>query len=212
MTGPYQFAQDKDKIISYYESCLENHQDEVKMVGWRSRNRQDLRFKVLAQIGDLDGTSVLDLGCGLGALGEFLQREGVEVDYRGYEICGRTVRMARKLRPYLRMEEVDILEGAAAERFDWVLASGIFNLRLQDNDSFLERILSRAYDICRLGVGVNMLGTYVDYQDERLYYTDPARAFALAKRLTKRVVLRYDYMPYEFTLYLYKTDFTKDAF
>jgi len=61
-------------------------------------------------------------------------------------------------------------------------------------------------------MAVNMLSTYVDYRDKTLSYVKPEMAFGLAKTMTPRVVLRYDYMPYEFTLYLYKTGFTPDAF
>lgn len=206
------FLADKMRIITYYGNCLDKHDDEVKMVGWRSRKRQDLRFKILSQIDDLNHKSVLDLGCGLGALGEFFQKKRLRVDYTGYEICGRMVDMAKKMRPYLRIKEVDILEDDVQERFDWVLASGVFNLHLKDNGAFLEKMLARSFEICRLGVSVNMLGTYVDYHDVELYYARPEEVFGFAKKMTKRVVLRYDYMPYEFTIYLYKTDFSPEVF
>ena len=206
------FLEDKSRIIRYYEGCLKSHDDEAKMVGWRSKRRQDLRFRVLSQIDDLNHNSVLDLGCGLGALGEFFQKQEIQVDYTGYEICSRMVNMAKNLRPYLRIKELDILEDDVQERFDWILSSGVFNLRLNDNRAFLEKMLARSFEICELGVGVNMLSTYVDYQDVELYYARPEEVFAFAKTITRRVALRYDYMPYEFTLYLYKTGFTPDAF
>ncbi len=206
------FLEDKMRIITYYENCLERDQDEAKMVGWRSKRRQDLRFKIVSQIDDLNHNSVLDLGCGLGALGEFFQKQEIQVDYTGYEIGGRMVNMAKNLRPYLRIKEVDILEDDVQERFDWILSSGVFNLRLNDNRAFLEKMLARSFEICELGVGVNMLSTYVDYQDVELYYARPEEVFALAKTMTRRVALRYDYMPYEFTVYLYKTDFSPDAY
>ncbi|RLB76370.1 MAG: hypothetical protein DRH24_17985 [Deltaproteobacteria bacterium] len=210
---PYDtYLADKTTIIEYYENCLKRHQDELKIVGWRSKKRQDLRFKVLSQIDDLSHSSVLDLGCGLGALGEFFQKQEIQVYYTGYELCGRMVNMAKKLRPYLRIKEVDILKDDVQERFDWILSSGVFNLRLNDNLAFLKKMLAKSFDLCELGVGVNMLSTYVDYQDAELYYARPEEVFAFAKTMTPRVALRYDYMPYEFTLYLYKTDFEPDAF
>ena len=203
---------DRTRIITYYENCLKGDKGEAEMVGWRSKKRQDLRFKVLSQIDDLNHKSVLDLGCGLGALGEFFKRQEIEVDYTGYEICAKMAMMARRLRPYLKIEGVDILNDPVRKRFDWVLASGIFNLHLNNNRSFLEATLARSFEICKLGVAVNMLSTYVDYRDKTLSYVKPEMAFGLAKTMTPRVVLRYDYMPYEFTLYLYKTGFTPDAF
>ena len=204
-------SEDKERIINFYENCLKREKGEVRRVGWRSRERQNLRFQILCEIGNLTNTSILDIGCGLGALGEFLRKK-MPLDYTGYEICGKMANEARKLRPYLKIKEVDILEKKVKERFDWVLSSGIFNLRLKDNFLFLEEVLNKSFQFCKLGAAFNMLSTYVDYQDPNLYYVKPEKVFSLAKKISKRVVLRYDYMPYEFTIYLYKTDFNPEVF
>ncbi|MFZ1077872.1 MAG: hypothetical protein WAN47_10635, partial [Nitrosotalea sp.] len=47
---------------------------------------------------------------------------------------------------------------------------------------------------------------YVDYKDKDIFYTSPEIIFKFAKSLTRRVVLRHDYMPFEFCLYIYKND------
>lgn len=39
-----------------------------------------------------------------------------------------------------------------------------------------------------------------------MYYYSPEEIFGFCKDLTKRVALRHDYMPYEFTVYLYKQE------
>ena len=49
-----------------------------------------------------------------------------------------------------------------------------------------------------------MTTDYVDYKDERLFYFNPGKVFSMCKKITKRVCLRHDYMPYEFAVYLYK--------
>lgn len=41
-------------------------------LGWRDHNSQLIRFEVLADIADLNGRSVLDVGCGYADLLPFL--------------------------------------------------------------------------------------------------------------------------------------------
>ncbi len=55
------------------------------------------------------------------------------------------------------------------------------------------------------------MSNYGDDRYEYIYRADPVEIFNFCKTLTKRVCLRYDYMPYEFTVYLYHDDsVTKD--
>ena len=49
-----------------------------------------------------------------------------------------------------------------------------------------------------------MLSSHVNYQEEHLYYFSPERLFSFAKSLTRFVQVRHDYLPFDFTLYLYK--------
>jgi hypothetical protein len=65
-------------------------------------------------------------------------------------------------------------------------------------------MIKRMYDICRQGVAVDFLSSYVDFQKEKAYHAQPEKVFSFAKTLTRRAALRHDYMAYEFTLYLYK--------
>ncbi|MFC1941567.1 hypothetical protein ACFLWL_04150 [Chloroflexota bacterium] len=92
------------------------------------------------------------------------------------------------------------------ETSDYVVSSGIFNARLSDNESFVRRMLKRCLELCNIGTALNMISNYVDYKQEDLYYYSPESIFTFCKTLTKRVSLRHDYMPFEFTVYLYEDD------
>ena len=50
------------------------------------------------------------------------------------------------------------------------------------------------------------MSTRVDFQRPEAWHTDPAWLLQQAMGLTRRVVLRHDYMPYEFCAHLYKRD------
>jgi len=58
---------------------------------------------------------------------------------------------------------------------------------------------------------LNPNSNYVDYQDDKLYYSNPVKIFDFCKTtLSGRVVLRHEYqtkpnlIPFEYTIYVYK--------
>jgi hypothetical protein len=50
------------------------------------------------------------------------------------------------------------------------------------------------------------LSDKVDYKLPHTFHCAPERALAMAYGLTRNVVLRSDYMPFEFSLFMYKDD------
>ena len=56
-----------------------------KALGWLN-GRQDIRFNVLTQIGNLDASSVCDVGCGFGDLYNFLNNKKIKFHYTGLDI------------------------------------------------------------------------------------------------------------------------------
>ena len=61
-------------------------------------------------------------------------------------------------------------------------------------------------DISKKGVAMDFLSTYVDYKTKGTFHTSPEHIFKIAKKLSKRVAIRHDYLPFEFCVYLYKQD------
>ncbi len=198
--------EEKEATIRRYEERLEKYGVSAKAMGWRDKEQQYIRFVALAAIGDLNNCSILDVGCGFGDFYDFLKQKGSNVQYTGYDISSKLVEIARQKHPEATFQVRDILEEESNEKFDYVVSSGILNARLSDNEGFVKRMLKRCFELCNMGVAINMMTSYVDYQQEDLYYYSPESVFAFAKTLTRRATLRHDYMPFEFTIYLYKDD------
>lgn len=200
---------EKKEIINIYETRLRKYGDSVRTMGWRDKEQQCLRFKILAEIGDLNGTRILDVGCGFGDFYEFLIKRSIKVDYTGYDISHRIIEVAKSKHPEIKskFKVKDILRERTNERFDYVMESGILNRRISDNIKYAKKIIARMFELCKIGVAVNMMTNYVDYKEDSLYYYSPEEMFKFCKSLTKGVVLRHDYPLYEFTLYLYKKSF-----
>jgi SAM-dependent methyltransferase len=149
--------------------------------------------------------TIIDYGCGYGALAQRLIEEGPDFRYVGFDVSAPMIDAARSLVADTRCRfttDEDELGHA-----DFTLASGIFNVRLQTGEpewheyvvSTIDKIAARSTS----GFAMNMLTRYADapLMRDDLYYADPARYFALCKeRYSRNVALLHDYDLYEFTL------------
>jgi SAM-dependent methyltransferase len=170
--------------------------------------RQDVRFPVLAApaLASPD-CSVLDIGCGFADLYAFLTRCGWRGRYTGIDIVPALLIEARRRYPGIALYERDATLGLEdLPAHDVVIASGVLNLALPGggNKVHIERLLSVLFGHAGLAVAVDFMTTQVDFRHPDAWHTDPLWALAFANRLTRRLVLRADYMPYEFALILYK--------
>lgn len=195
-----------DRVIEYYTRRLQEYGAEPRAVDWGSAQSQALRFSILCAVGTLDGASVLDVGCGLGDLYGYLRTVGVNVEYTGYDITPALLEAARIRFPegrFLKRNIADLSETDLKAGWDYVIASGIFYLRQQDPDAYLREMVGRLARLARRGVAFNTLSARAPDKSAAEYYAEPAMVLGACLDLTSRVVLRHDYMPHDFTVYLY---------
>lgn len=173
---------------------------------WSSSESQHLRFAELLELIDWrTPPSLIDYGCGYGALARQLVGEGRDFTYTGFDLAPSMVDAARSLidDPRCRFTSSQADLGSA----DYTLASGIFNVRLDtDEASWAEYVLGVLDAIAERsgrGFAFNMLTRHADPPLMRpdLYYADPARYFRLCvERYGRTVALLHDYELYEFTV------------
>ena len=76
-------------IISHYEDCLDTYGDTHKGVDWPNVDdmykRYDIMLQVIKNVG-IENPSLLDFGCGLGFLYEYILRENINISYSGLEV------------------------------------------------------------------------------------------------------------------------------
>lgn len=195
---------DKQRITEFYDQRCVEYGDDLRTVAWGSRQSQQSRFRVLSEIAELDRRVILDVGCGLGDFYGYLLSQGMSVQYVGCDISAKVIDIARTKYPAARFELKDILEDRTPSRFDYVFASGTFNRRVTDGDSVVKAMVRRMYEMATLGAGFNMMSTYAKFFNEDEYYAQPEALFSFCKSLTSRVVLRHDYMPHDFTIWMYR--------
>src|SRR5688572_10104367 len=87
----------RDQARRYYDSKLAEHGPSAKGVDWNSEASQELRFAALLRLleGEADA-SVLDYGCGYGALAVYLRRHGYIGPYAGFDVSERMVAVAHE--------------------------------------------------------------------------------------------------------------------
>jgi trans-aconitate methyltransferase len=196
--------EDKRKLIESYNKSLETYGYDPRSL--QVKDRQELRYRILSEIGNLSDCSILDVGCGFGDFGEFLVKRGMKVRYTGFDINPNLVRVGRQAHPNARLEVRDIETDKMDERFDWVFESGIFNNKISDNEAWVKNMLRKMFELCDKGVAANFMSSYVDFKMDYSHHASPEEIFSYCKTLSRRVLLRHDYMPFEFAVYVYKDD------
>ncbi|HEY6137930.1 MAG TPA: class I SAM-dependent methyltransferase [Thermoanaerobaculia bacterium] len=198
------------QVADYYSRKFHEHGATARGVDWKSAESQYNRFRQLARVIERTPFSILDVGCGYGAFADFLRETHAEFRYVGTDISeDMAAAAAERHRHDPRVVIAGSLEDAPV--CDYVVASGIFNVRLSTPDaewwSYILGVLQTMSAKSRHGLAANFLTSYSDpeYMRDDLYYADPRAVFDWAKRnLSKQVALLHDYGLYEFTLLVRK--------
>ena len=199
--------EDKQAYIERYNRRLSEHGYDPKSLGWGGgRERQELRFSVFAESVLQPDDSVLDVGCGFCDLYGYLRCTEWGGDYLGVDINGELLKVGREVYPGVQASVIDILETPPNRTFSWTFASGVFNAKLNGDDNLrhIEQMLGRMFALSEKGVACDFMSTFVDSRHPCAYYMNPFDAVTIAKKLSWKVLLRMDYLPYEFMLFVFR--------
>jgi hypothetical protein len=200
-----------DDLRGYFNDKLKTFGSTSRGVDWNSAEAQERRFEQLNRIIDKQKKfSLIDYGSGFGSLYDYLRDLGHQVNYFGFDFLPEMVAQGYELHPddpnchfTTRAQDLPVV--------DYVVASGIFNIRLNTSDSawvdYILNVLTRMDSLSQRGFAFNMLTKYSDpeYMKPQLYYADPAFFFDHCKRLYARnVALLHDYGLYDFTILVRK--------
>lgn len=202
-----------DEVAAYYAERLAEHGDTPHGVDWNGEESQRVRFEQLCKIIDpkTPGFSLNDLGCGYGALLDYLRDTHTTCTYLGVDVSHEMIKTAGQR--HAAADQARFITSAEPDQMaDYGVASGIFNVRLRRTDAewfnYLQGTLDALDRTSSLGFAFNCLTSYSDENKKRdyLYYADPCRLFDLCKRrYSRQVTLLHDYGLYEFTVLVRKT-------
>jgi SAM-dependent methyltransferase len=197
----------REQSRQYYEAKLREHGPSPRGVDWNSQESQEVRFRQLARLFEDEAhATVLDYGCGFGALAAYLRSRGHQGVYAGFDVSPQMIEAGRRfLGAYSGCSLT--ADRATISPADYVVASGLFNVRMEASDAaWREYIVTVLEDMRRLsvrGFGFNVLTSHSDPERRRdyLYYADPVEWFEHCRRnYSRQVALLHDYGLFEFTV------------
>ena len=197
----------KRTIRNHYEPRVTPDRQSYDVHDWADAASQRRRFEVLLAAVDLSGVRLLDVGCGLGDLLEFLDARGVEVDYTGVDIVEKMIVSARARHTAGRFLCADVFAAdltsiaeLADRRYDVAYCSGTFNLNLGNNREFLPRAVARMLDLTDGHVVFNLLDARTSDPYSHCCYFEPADVLELLDPLPCACDIIDSYLPADFTV------------
>jgi SAM-dependent methyltransferase len=201
------------KYRAYFNEKIETYGATAQGVDYNGPQAQDLRFEQLVKVIDPSRPfTVLDYGCGFGAMFDFLARRGWTFAYHGFDMLEKMIAAGREAHKGFPNAHFTADE-ASLSVCEYLLAGAIFNNKFESSlDQWRERSLQVLGQMNRLsskGFSFNMLTGYSDAdrmaQRPDLYFGDPLFYFDYCKRnFSRNVALLHDYGLYDFTVLVRK--------
>ena len=195
-------------ISNFYNGLVNQYGYDPRACDYGRPESQQLKFQVLSEVLPAGAKRVLDVGCGFGDYATFLRQCWGLLDYVGVDISPRMVSEARRLNPGLDIRCLNIFTQPLSQDFDVVNANGIFYLLGDNAPTLIEALITRMFALAKSAVAFNSLSSWATAKDAGEFYADPLKIVEFCRTLTSRVVLRHDYLQHDFTIYLYREDFS----
>jgi len=196
------------QVAKLFDTLTEKYGFNIKSLAYGLKKSQLKKFQALIDIGlerERKRITILDVGCGFGDLAEFMKKKNIDFKYKGIDISSKIVAIANKEKPHLDISELDILEMKGNNLFDYVLTTGFNCVKTGHNQKMLVQVATKMFELAKKGVAISSVSTYRTDKNKDTYYASPENFFRYCmKNLTKHVVLKHDYLPHDFTIYLYK--------
>ncbi len=199
----------RKRIVDRHRDSLTRYGYHPNALYWSSRGIQEIRFKVLAEIGIEPGDSVLDIGCGFGDFKGWFEKQRGALNYRGIDLSPDLLSEAGKRHPDAEFLEGDLFEISsthgdfAGQNFDWVILSGALNEPLHDEGSYAYRTIAHMFELCCKGVAFNLLDAR-HLRAPDLQSHQPEAVLDYCRTLSPDCTLRDEYLKNDFSIYVRK--------
>jgi len=200
-------------IIAWCESCLDQHGDTPRGVGWLYGDAESRHRVMLGVIRDPAApAAVLDFGCGASHLYEVILRSSLkQIRYCGLDLSDRFLELSRRKFPDVEYYRIDVLDpfSEPLPEVDYAILNGVFTykgaLTSEEMWAYAAAVLRRVVPAARVGVAFNVMSKQPEWGSDTLFEVpvDEMMGF-LAREFGRHVVIRRDYGLYEYTVYLYR--------
>jgi len=197
---------EKATIIHYHRHRIkEFNAGTAKSLGWKGGDSQQKRFEVLSEVADLNGTSILDLGCGQGDLKGFLDNIFSDFSYIGIDQMPEFIaegQMRYGHLPNTHFYQRDF-STVALPQVEYVIACGALGYRCA-NPNWFNEMIAKMYASASRALVFNMLDVATFPDHPLLVGHDVEEIVAFCKILSPRVEVNSRYLEDDFTIYMYR--------
>ena len=196
------------KIVKIYQDAFRKSGPKSPASVLWPKGRQDERFRALTRGMSSADFSVLDYGCGLGALYGFLKKKYRKFRYTGVDIVPEFISENKKRHKETVFKKIKSYRDVR-KKYDYILASGTFNLlyspSAKRHKAMVYKILGHLFSKAGKFLAVNFMTDKVDFKQPGAYHQNiPDLYEFITRRLSRRVLFDASYLPYEFTVIVYK--------
>ncbi len=184
----------KKELINFYNMHLKHFGDRPQAVRWTPEGQIRRYETFLEIIGDCNGKTILDFGCGKGDFYGFLNEKKVSVSYCGIDINENLISFANNKYKESKAEfiSIDIDEIEFTKEFDIIIVCGVFNLRIAGIEELVTHTLKKLFSICKESLHACFLTDFTPYKDFELFYVKPGDLLNFVIReISKHVILRH---------------------
>ena len=193
---------------THYSGKIKKYGPTFKGVDWGYEKGQKVRFEQLLKPIDLrEVSTIIDYGCGYGALLDYLDQKGFSGKYAGYDISPGMIRKAEELHKFKGEHIYFTTNPSNLKISDYTLASGIFNVKLRTCDKewcdYILYTLDQIAELSRFGFIFNILSNRTPHESREndLFYADPDFIFNYCRqRFSNLVTISHDYLLPDFTV------------
>ena len=207
-------SNDYNVIAKHYLQCFREFGDNHKGVDWPNLEGANKRYSVMmAGIPSNSGSTILDFGCGLGHMLDYINNESENnIDYTGVDINDEFVELCKVKFPDRVFLSGDILEGkleGLKDSYDYIISNGVFThkseLSFDNMWDYTKSVIRELWKITGRHLIINFMSKNVDWErDDCFHLPMDTLADFLCKEITRDFILRNDYQLYEYAVIIYK--------
>ena len=200
-------SKDIDRKVKGYQKAFSKHGGTAKALQWTDEKAAEKRYKEIVADLDLEGKTILDIGCGFGDIIPFIEEKARHFEYKGVDIVPDFIETAKKRHSGYEFEVGDFYGNPGDRKYDIVMTSGTLNAKGYDVMEFRKKAIKIMFDHAKEAVVFNMAGNYPQPKskdDGRVFYANSVEVLEYSLTLTNKVIFRHQYHDKDFTVVLFK--------
>lgn len=197
---------EEERVVAHYRALWQRHGDSHRALDWGSAASQQRRFEVLLDGIPLEGRRVLDVGCGLAHLADWITAQGMVVEYTGLDITSDLLQRASARHPQHRFVHGSVADERVlrGEHFDVVVSSGLFYTYVDGGWPYMQQTIGRLWEFTADALAFNSLSAWAPQHARGEFHADPVTVLDACRAHTTCLRLRHDYHPGDFTVQMWR--------